>query len=54
MINKFEREILDIINELRPFEHVTIIKDRNGKADAYIVHREQKVMIGIDKEKEDW
>jgi len=38
-----EKEIINIMRELKPFETVEIRKDHNGLADSYILKREQKV-----------
>ena len=38
-----ERDIIDIMREIKPFESIEIKKDSNGKADSYIVKREQKI-----------
>lgn len=38
-----EKQIVNIIRELKPFETIEIRKDTNGVADSYIVRREQKV-----------
>jgi hypothetical protein len=38
-----EKNIIDIIRELKPFETIEIRKDHNGVADSYIVRREQKI-----------
>jgi hypothetical protein len=38
-----EKDIVEIMRELKPFEVVEIRKDQNGYCDSYIVRREQKV-----------
>lgn len=42
-ITQNEKDILNIMRELKPFEVVEIRKDSNGVCDSYIVKREQKV-----------
>lgn len=42
-ISENEKNILDIIREIKPFESIEIRKDNNGKLDSYIVKREQKI-----------
>lgn len=43
ILTQNEKDIVDIIRELKPFETIEIRKDHNGQADSYIVHREQKI-----------
>ncbi len=38
-----EKAIVELMRELKPFETIEIRKDNNGKADSYIVRREQKI-----------
>ncbi|MCK9371040.1 hypothetical protein M0R04_14105 [Candidatus Dojkabacteria bacterium] len=38
-----EKDIVNIMRELKPFEIVEIRKDSNGECDSYIVKREQKI-----------
>lgn len=40
-----EKQIIEILRELKPFETVTIQKDSNGKPDYFIVTREQKIFM---------
>lgn len=40
-----EKEILDILRELKPFEEVKVTKDQQGRPDYYIVTRTQKIVI---------
>lgn len=42
-ISQNEKDIIEIMRELRPFETIEIRKDQNGKMDSYIIKREQKV-----------
>jgi len=45
MLTTNEQTIIDILREAKPFERVEIIKDQSGKADAYFVHRSQKIVL---------
>jgi hypothetical protein len=38
-----EKDIINIMRELKPFETIEIRKDQNGNCDSYIVKREQKI-----------
>jgi hypothetical protein len=38
-----EKDIIEIIREIKPFETIEIRKDLNGKCDSYIARREQKI-----------
>ena len=40
-----EQAIIDMLRDLKPYERVEIVKDRNGKPDYYIVTRAQKICI---------
>ncbi len=40
-----ERNIIKFLREAKPFEHIEIKKDANGKPDFYIIKREQKVFF---------
>lgn len=42
-VTENEKEILDIMREIKKFETIEIRKDHNGLADSYIVKREQKI-----------
>jgi hypothetical protein len=44
-LTEVEKQIIEILREIKPFEHVDIIKDQTGKVDCYVVHRSQKVII---------
>lgn len=44
-LTTFERQILDLVNELRPHERLTIIKDQSGKIDKVYVTRSQSLVI---------
>ena len=47
-MNEVEQQILDILRELKPYERVEIVKDRDGVPDSYLVHRSQKIVIKLD------
>jgi len=40
-----EQTILNILRELKPFEKIEVTKDQSGRADYYIVHRSQKIIL---------
>ena len=40
-----EQQIIDILQDLKPFETVTVQKDATGKVDYFIVKREQKIFL---------
>ena len=40
-----EKDIIEVMRDLRPFEHIEISKDKEGKPDYYIIKREQKVFF---------
>ncbi len=40
-----EKQIIEILRELKPFETVTVQKDSNGRPDYFIVTREQKIFM---------
>lgn len=44
-LNDTEKEIIEILRELKPFEIVEIRKDQIGRPDHYLVKRTQKVVI---------
>lgn len=44
-ISQNEKIMLIAIRELRPYETVSVQKDANGKADFYIINREQKIFL---------
>ena len=42
-LSENEKQIVEIVRELKPFEIVEIHKDKLGRADFYIVKRTQKL-----------
>ena len=49
-----EKQILEALRDLRPYETITIQKDAQGRPDYFIIKREQKIFftdICIDKRK---
>jgi len=40
-----EKQILEILRELKPYEKIEITKDASGKPDFFIVKREQKIFF---------
>jgi len=44
-ISKEEAYIIDILREAKPYEQITITKDKQGLPDTYLVMRSQKIMI---------
>lgn len=48
-LTKNEQTIIDFLREAKPYEQITIIKDKDGKTDTYIVQRSQKIILTIKK-----
>ena len=44
-ISPQEEYIIKIMRDLRPYESIVINKDKQGKADTYLVQRSQKIMV---------
>lgn len=44
-LSENEKQIIQILRELRPFERVEITKDQLGRYDNYLVHRSQKIAL---------
>jgi hypothetical protein len=44
-LTEVELKIVDVLRELKPFETIEIHKDKMGKPDFYLVHREQKIVL---------
>ena len=40
-----ETVIIETIRVLNPYEKIEIIKDSSGKADYYLIHRSQKLVL---------
>lgn len=40
-----ERDIIEIVRDLRPYEEVKIVKDASGRIDHYFIVRTQKVVM---------
>lgn len=40
-----EKEIVEILRTLKPFERIEIQADQTGKPDYYIVHRSSKQIL---------
>lgn len=40
-----EEYIIKILREAKPFEQITITKDKGGLPDTYLVLRSQKIMV---------
>lgn len=40
-----QRKILEILNDLKPFERVEIVADKDGKPDTLFVQRSSKTII---------
>lgn len=48
VLTDVEKEIVNILRELKPFEYIQLHKDKQGKPDFYLIHREQKVVLQPD------
>lgn len=44
-ITSAEKQILEVIRSLKPFEEVKIVADKDGKVNSFYVARTSKVMI---------
>lgn len=44
-ISKQEEYVINMLREAKPYEQITITKDKNGLPDTYLVLRSQKIMI---------
>ena len=42
-----EKKIIDFLREAKPYEQITVIKDKDGKPDSYIIQRSQKIILTI-------
>jgi hypothetical protein len=40
-----EEYIIKLLREAKPFEQITVTKDKNGVPDSFLVLRSQKIMI---------
>ena len=40
-----EKEILEHIRDLKPYEKIEVQKDQQGKPDYYIISKSQKVIL---------
>lgn len=45
MLTENEQKLIEILRDLKPFEHIEISKDKDGKPDYYIIKREQKIFF---------
>lgn len=50
-LSETEKQIVEILRELKPFENVLITKDQQGRPEHYLITRTQKVIISLDKPK---
>ena len=44
-LSENEKQILEIIRELRPFEVIEIVKDQLGRPNHYLIKRTQKIVL---------
>jgi hypothetical protein len=44
-LSKQEEYIINMLREAKPYEQVTITKDKNGLPETYLILRSQKIMI---------
>jgi len=40
-----EQQVIDMLREARPYEHILIVKDQLGRPNHYIVTRTQKIIV---------
>jgi hypothetical protein len=45
ILSKQEEYLISLLRELKPYEAVTINKDKDGKPNTYLVQRSQKIMV---------
>lgn len=45
MITENEKQVIEIMRTLKPFERIEIQADQTGKPDYYIVHRSSKTIL---------
>jgi len=49
-LSENEKQIIEILRELKPFEVVEIQKDQLGRLDYFLLKRTQKIVLGsVDK-----
>lgn len=48
-LSEQEKQIIEIVRTLAPFEEVRIVKDQSGRPDHFFVVRTQKVVISREK-----
>lgn len=44
-LTEHEKKIIEFLREARPYEKIVIQKDSQGRADNYIITREQKIIL---------
>lgn len=44
-LSQNETLIIQALRELKPFERIEIVKDKEGKVDSFLVHRSQKFLL---------
>jgi len=47
-LSKNEKQIIEILRELKPYEVIEIVKDQLGRSDYFLVKRTQKVVLKGD------
>lgn len=40
-----QRKVLEILNELKPYERLEVVADKDGKPDTLFVHRSSKAIV---------
>lgn len=44
-LSKQEEYIINILREAKPYEQITITKDKNGQINTFLILRSQKIMV---------
>lgn len=45
IVSPQEQYIINLLRELKPFEQISIVKDKEGKPDTFLIQRSQKIMV---------
>lgn len=45
ILSKQEEYIINMLREAKPYEQITITKDKEGKMNTFLILRSQKIMV---------
>jgi len=45
ILSKQEEYIINILREAKPYEQITITKDKSGQINTFLILRSQKIMV---------